>query len=1270
MIQKSIKKIFENRFIKILIETFFILFLFLMIFLSILYVVSSYKDVLKRFGIYVKDDCKLEDSKIVCNYINITDKKEFNVNLENVSAFVKFSELFKFKSFIDLEVEKVSGEYINDLTAPPLKKFKFIFPLYLFTSYVNFNVKNGDFKVKNVDKDLDLHIKNISAYNRQNKVFINSNIHLTFLQKENSHTLNIIPSNSYQIKVFPKEMIVENIKISYNSLTADIKNISLHEDKTVKLTGKVNAPNYSYRGITLSGLDADIFFKMKKEKEIKVNGDIKQVSYESIDIINNKINIKIKITEKDKKEVLFGKSDFKIGILKTPDINLKDLFITSDIEDKNGLKIKGKYDIKLSYGNFEYIESQKKLHISSQIPSLEKVISILPIKKDEIINSLNANISAESDYFLDKKQLNILLNSKNFTAVGLKFSDLSGVINLSLKDYSLYADLKGFSGNQRVFTKGYVRDFNDIKKLSYNFNIDATNFVLQNLMYLKDIPIKSTLNTSGKIYGDFHNIFMDFTGNAMDFSYEEISLKNIHYNFSLKNDTITVKANDGKSLYSDFTFYIPNEKLELKINFTKQFDLQAVYPFLLNHSKEVFERVIPKSTEGFVYITSIKKDWNVNLNIKNGEIYLKDIQNTVFADISGFIDEKDIKLNINFSKENLTIKENRIKNVSGNIRLANKDLKFYGVIDGLNEFKSFKFTASGNYNINDESFNVTSEMDLTDDKSSLQSNLNLKIKGSFNDYKGSLSGYVKNTKKLDLSFDIKGDKNKVLAYGKKINFSEKDINLNIDESLITVNLNKENFEKSMTVLMLKNIIIKEKDIPLIKFSDFKINYYDKKLYTDKQVFTGSFVGSIDRLLYDVDKNYLELTINGNLDRKYLSQIIQYVNVDGKIKFALAYKGSPENILEKASFKLYGEDVRVKTPYTTNIISFDKFDITLKNNLFIDITGFTRSSYGESSIKVNGKYNLKNKEGDIKVISELLPIKYQNIYNGIISTNTDIKLIKDKIYINSKTLTTGKVKIEPEYLDQKSESIKKPDILKNIHLDIDLSTLSPVFIEGTWGRVYGDGKFDIKGTAEKPIVNGNLRISYGKVDFLKNRYNVDFIDLKLTDNKTYVNGRLSTNISGTYIYVNVSGTADNLRYDFFSTPPKSKDEILSLLLIKKTPEQLASSGLFSVVSSVAKLIVPFRASGEEEEGLFGTGFNVNIIPSYNPVQGITFNVYVQKYLTRKIYLGFSKPLATTIINQYGFYEGGYRLTERSSVVFRFYDNNARSTDITFTYPFDF
>ncbi|ACN98670.1 conserved hypothetical protein [Sulfurihydrogenibium azorense Az-Fu1] len=1265
---KSFKeKVLNNKFVKILlkvsIETFFVVFLFFLIVLAVFYVISSYQDILKKFGIYVEDNCKVEEGRLVCSFIHITDKKEFDVKLENINGEFNFYNFLKFKPIVNLKVDKLTGKYINDLTAPPSESFKFIFPLYLFTSYVNLDLKDGNFFVENVEKGLNLDIKNISLYNNQNLVYLKSQPALILIKDSSRYNLTLTSIGSYQLKILPKKMVVENVKLSYDSIYLDVKNISLFENKVINLSASLNTPSYSYNNINLSGLRADLNLKVKKDTDLKFNGFLTQLNYQNTKLLNSKFKGEINFKEGK----LDGEAQVNIESLLSEGIELKDLSLFTDIKDKDGLVLKGRYDLKLATGDFEYIDKIKKLNLEADIPSIKKVLSVLPVKKDEILDSLDGKLTLSADYFIDKGFSDIQVNSKNFTVLGLNYDSLSGKVNISLKDYFIDADLKGLSKNQTISVKGRLKNFHDLKNLSYDFNLNTTNFILENLSYLKDIPIKANLNASGRIYGDSSNLHIKLSGNAQTFSYEDINLKNLTYDFSFENDLIKVNANSGEALKSNLTYDLKNEKLNLTLNVNRQFDLTPIYPFLLKHSKEVFERVLPKTAEGSIYITSVKKDWNVDLNLNYYQAYLKDIENSIEGNLSGKLNEKDINLTVNFNKDNLTFKNYTLKKIIGNVNLLNKNLKFSLKGEGLEGYKRFNLSASGSYNLDKEIFNLSVLSNLENEN--LQLKADLSAEGSLNDYKGKLSTIIKNQKQVNLIYDFKGNKDRLVAYGKDVKISHKDLNFNMGESILTVNFNKQDIQKSSAVAVLKNILVKEKEITLFNFSDLKINYLDKKIFTDKQVFTGTFKGVVEKFLFDLENNLLEIAVSGEMDKNYVAQIIQYVNLDGRVKFVMAYKGKPEDILEKASFKLYGDNIRVRTPYTLNVISFDKFDITLKDNLLIDIKGSTRSYYGDSSITITGKYNLKKREGNISIFSELLPVKYENIYNGVVSTNTDIKLVQDKVYINSNLLTTGKAKVEPEYFNKEAGS--KPEFLKNINLNLKVSTLSPIFMEGSWGRAYGEGRFDVKGTADKPIVNGNFRISYGKVDFLKNKYNIDFIDVKLTDSKTYVNGKLSTNVAGIYIYVNVSGPADNLKYDFFSTPPKSKDEILSLLLIKKTPEQLASSGLFSVVGNVAKLLVPFKASGEEEEGLFGTGFNVNVLPTYNPVQGITFSVYVQKYLTRKIYLGFSKPLSTTtIINQYGFYEGGYRLTERSSFVLRLYDNKAKSVDLTFTLPFDF
>ena len=453
------KKVLKNKAIKIAIkiltEAFFIVFLFILLFLAVFYVISSYQEILKKFGVYVEDDCKVDEGRLICSFIHITDKKEYDVKLEKVEGEFNFYNLLKFKTFANIKVNKLSGKYINDLTAPPSESFKFIFPTYLFTSYVNIDLKDGSFFVENVEKGLNLDIKNISAYNNQNLVYLKSQPILTFIKNKDSYNLTLKPTGSYQVKIFPKKIIVENIKLFYNSVYADVKSLSLFENKTIDLSASLNAPSYSYKDINLSGLKADLKLKVKKDTDLKFNGFLTQLSYQNTKLLNSKFKGEVNF-----KEGKFdGKTQVNIDTLLSEGIQLKDLFLYSDIKDKDGLVVKGRYDLKLATGDFEYVDKLKKLKLEADVPSVKKVLSALPIKRNQILDSLDSKLNLSADYFVDKGFSEIQVNAKNFTILGLNYDSLSGKVNLSLKDKYIDVDLKGLNKSQTLALKGILKNF-------------------------------------------------------------------------------------------------------------------------------------------------------------------------------------------------------------------------------------------------------------------------------------------------------------------------------------------------------------------------------------------------------------------------------------------------------------------------------------------------------------------------------------------------------------------------------------------------------------------------------------------------------------------------------------------------------------------------------------------------------------------------------------------------------------------------------------------
>jgi hypothetical protein len=1232
-------------------------------------VISNYRLILNQFGIFIEDDCNLSKNQFYCNYIKITDKKEFDVNLEKVSGTFNLRSLFNTKAILDLGIENLKYTYINDLKAPPSKKIDEIFYTYLITNYISVNIKNSEFLVKNIEENTDLNIKNVSLYNIDNDIYVKNDVSIDYLKSGKTYNFIIKnQSNNLALTVYPNKLITKNISITTSYFKPEnpnllIKQFILNDDKTFKIDANLKASNLVYESFNLSNLNVDLNIEKEKDVKISFNGNVAKILRENISVVNQKFDGELELIEKDK-TFLKGRLKSSVNNLIADNISFGELNLDLKFDYDESQKITGRLSSNFANGSIDF--NEKRLILDLNTSSIKNVLSLLK-HKDEILSFIDGSANLKIDYPLDSKILKFEIKSNNPTFLGFKYKSLSGSGNVDLKNYSVSFSGNSFSKTSKLYFSGNVNQFNS-ENLNFKVGLSFDNAAVENLMFLKDIPIKGVVNGSGVISGNLKSFEINLNGLAKSFSYKEINLNNVNYSLKFKDKNLTVNGNYQSSL--NYVVNADLNKNKTNVNLVlKDFDLSPVYPFLKKNVK-ILNRFNVYKSSGNANISIENKQWNVRLDLQDIKAQEKEFNIPLNIKLSGIITEKLKDLKIIAEANKFNFKDYFIDDLNLDLKLLNDRLNYSLKINSSNlneKFKNLSLLADGLYSISENKINgnLSSSLNIPNGKVAFSG----RISGGLDKYDGSLKiSILKDSKETVINPKISGDKDKLVANIDGLNYEiNKKIKLNTGDGILIVNFNKDDFSKSSGIIEIKDFEIKENELPLIKLKELKGIIKDKSIQFSNLYFEGITKGYINKLIYQFDSELLDVSVKGKVDKRYISQFLKYVILDGKVSFVYGYNGKIDKILEDSELDLIGNNMTLKTPYISNIVSIDKFSIKMKDLLYVDIKGNTRSSFGDSYIQINGNINPDTKIGAVKIISQVLPVKYQNIFNGVLNTNTDVKIEKDKIIINSLNQTTGRIKIESEFFTKESKE-EKPEFLKNINLNVKINTFSPIFVEGSWGKVYAVGKLDITGTTYNPIINGNIRINYGKVDFLKVKYNVDYIDLKIINNKAYVNGRLSTQVSGTYIYINLSGPAENIKYDFFSTPPKSKDEILTLLLMKQTPEQLASSGLFDILGDVAKILSPFKGEGEES-GLFGTGFNVNVTPSYNPIQGITFNVYVQKYLTRKIYLGLSRPVGNTL-NTFGWYEGRYRFTERSSFVIKFFENNARSGEITFTLPFDF
>lgn len=1262
---KNIKKL---KFLtEILLSSLSVLLFFSIIFGIFLFLATNYRIFLQEFGVYVKDDCEIKGNSIVCNYIDIRSK-DYHFKLSDIRAVISLKNILATDPPIDLYVKNFDGIYVNDLKAPPSKKIEGLLPAYVFSNYVKFSVSNVDLRIRNIQEGTHLDIHGLSLKNKKNTIFIN-NPSINIYKNDKIFDISIKEPENTLIVLYPSHLELNNFKFAYRSFNLHVPIAFINEDKSFNLKGILNLTDISFKGVFISKLFSEFNLNYVPEKKLflQAKTDIKNLYHEKGYIKTKSIESQILVNGK-------GLSDYrlegKLNLNKNEILSKKVIDnITADFKGKKEktLSLEGSLDAAFVKMNFKLKDNL--LSINTDEFSLENFREFLP--EYTTLKSLNSDIKLSLKTDLDKKVIDGKIDIKKLTF--MDFKDFIGELKFS---YPLNKDTVSITSNltskdSSLSLNGYIGDLST--QPHFNLYFKANKIKLKNIKFLKELDIDGDIDGTGSIEQSIANPKIKIAGIARTFKYQEINLQNLIYSLNYENKNLEILSSSlDKTLDAKVIIDIPNNHSAIDIK-ANRFNLSNIERYLQRQS-DIFRIVTPTLTSGTVLIDVHNQSYKISLNLKDTLIYPLNGKKPLTLSLDGYISEKSKQLNFNAKGESLFVKNQEFKNLNLTGNLIDDSLiykaNFFYKIDKNN----VSIYSEGKYDISKEllNANIKASSQIEIKNKSHPVNFVYKINGALENLEGIGTLWIG---EKDLNLRLKATSVNKKQWRIVLNtgaFSYKlyDTDFRFESISGAINFDLDDIKNIKSIVKLSGLSINQKSYALLKIDSLQINLDGDRVYIPQTNYSGILKGNIEIVDYSIKDDHLKLLINGIIDRKYLSEFLQFINLDGNLKFQLSYTGKPEYITTGYNVAIYGENLKLRTPYTQNIINFENFNIRAKDSVVFDILGKTRSSFGEATGSLKGTSSMNFENASFHFSSESFPIRYKDQFSGILNSDINIKAVKREIGIDGSAQITGRAKIEPELLRTEKDREEKPDIIKKTKLNLTLSTFSPVFIEGSWGKVYADGSIKITGTLEKPIINGKVNINYGKVILMKNVYNVDFMNIKITNNDMYINGRLSTFVSGTNIFVNVSGPSDNLRYDFFSTPPKSKEEILTLLLLRKAPEQITSTGIFSVLGAVGQVLIPFRTE-EEEKGLFGTGVNINIIPSYSPVHGIVFSVYLQKYLTRRIYLGLSRPLSNyQIYNFVGWYEGGFKITEKTSFVIKLYENNSRSGEITFTLPFDF
>ncbi len=1288
---KKLLKIFSNLITSILIALISIS----IIILTVVLLITKYDVFLRYTGIYVEKKCKFEKGSFYCSYYNVSDReKNFSLRFKNLSGSIVLENFFRNREILNVKAESVSG-YINIKKSSKQKRTSLpVNILYFTTKLVNFELESGDLEA--IQKNRRFYITDLNFKTINSSISISKPVHIEspdFYADIKKLNIKLTP-----VKVFFKTVQIDLLK----GIELDASGFVSSEFRYV-FSGLLHVKDITLYENNIK--DGSSFFRLKGKENIlnvkaiyrigQINNKEERAVFESIygslkgRLLNRFAGVNHLDVEDIKVLEVFGRNistvtDFSIGkekklinssikveLLKFGKYTIPNISSEFHIEKEDNTSVTGKINTDLVNAEFFYSDiNEPVFKFSTDKFKLSKIIDFINPPKRELYH-LYSILSVNFEYRPVSDTATIKVTGEKINLFGVPFKQ--GNFSMSIKVEKNEAGISGqlYGKHSNLFIAGKFR--NRYINVEYNYS----NIDLKNLIFTKKAGFSSVVSGKGFIRGNFPNVEILAYGLSSNLSYKEIKLQGIDYALFYKNRQLTVVGK--KEAYNLTTnVFVKFKPFSMLIDiYGNNSYLKPVNPYLRNLLPAVFSKLELVEGTGNVKVFVKKKYWKVDLNVESGKLKVVPIKEYLHGNASGFISKESSNLVVNFHNRNMKLYDIKTS-ILGRFELLNRDffVEFRSdYLENTDKFELFGFIftqlkekrVSGVTWISakEKEFRLKSKTLISGSFKKIGGISNISVLKSAENILSTTVNYIVNLKDEIIDTVISARDTKIVFSKKEKNPFLRDINFLMKNVFINGKIEKSKPPKFSVEI--NKLLLSKGTVPFLSADRINVEIYNREIHIEPLQYTGFLTGKLKYFRFNIPDRTLKFLTEGSISKELIPQILQFFSLSGEIRYTITYDGTVEDFSQKIVVQLKSKDLKIKTPYIIGKIVLDNFLVQYKKSLTLDITGRTINTlYGENPVTVNGTVSIRPLQYDVFLKSEMLPVRYENIFVGTASTDINITGKKGTNAIKGRISLSGRSKLSPFIFASRKE-VERPEFLENILVDISVDTFSPIYVYGNWGNVYAEGSLHITGTARKPLLNGEINITYGKIYIAKNLYNVDFINIRIIDNKPFINARLSTTVAQTFIYLNISGPIDDLQFDYVSTPPKTKEEILAMLFLKETPSALAELPVFALIGKVIRAFFPASAEGT---GLFRTGFEITINPKYSPVQGIIASIYARKSITRRLYIALSRPILQTITELGGWYELGFKLTERTAIVFRRYETNITETEITFTLPFDF
>ncbi len=218
---------------------------------------------------------------------------------------------------------------------------------------------------------------------------------------------------------------------------------------------------------------------------------------------------------------------------------------------------------------------------------------------------------------------------------------------------------------------------------------------------------------------------------------------------------------------------------------------------------------------------------------------------------------------------------------------------------------------------------------------------------------------------------------------------------------------------------------------------------------------------------------------------------------------------------------------------------------------------------------------------------------------------DDLLISGDVEVQS-ALYTKPVRLEKALLDFRRRlanvTARRKESDFRIRLDIDGVADGTIRVRNNLGEAQAKGEFKVAGDTGRVILLGSFDGIDGHVEYRGNRYEVTRLNIDFQDPlriNPRIDARAETKKGNVNVIVSVTGTLEKIEVEFSSDPPLSKNDIVALLSLGVTTENLVGAeGSLSAAEAASIALGPYKGRVEEEiRGIAGLD-KFTIEPSFS------------------------------------------------------------------------